>query len=152
VKFSTSVEYAIHGLMYLSKAPADALRGGTVLIADIAEATKIPEAYLRKVFQQLSRSGIVTSQRGARGGFSLARPPERITLKDVVEAIDGFLPVYSCLRLQRKCTLDDNCPVKEVFHEARRKMGEVLDAKSIKDVLKEIDKHKQEAVWLRSTA
>ena len=152
MKFSTSVEYAIHGLMYLSKAPVGAPVGGTVLIADIARATKIPEAYLRKIFHQLSRGGIVTSQRGARGGFSLAKPPEHITLKDVVEAIDGSLPVYSCLRLQRKCTLDGNCPVKEVFGEARRKMGEVLDAKSIKDVVKEIAKHQRKAVWLRATA
>ncbi len=148
MKFSTSIEYAIHGLVYLAEASA----AGTTLISDIARAIGVPEAYLRKVFQQLVRSGIVTSKRGVRGGFCLAREPELITLKDVVEAIDGSMPLYSCLRLQRGCRLSQDCPVREVFEEARQRMAEILAATSIKDLLNDLSKQQNEVTWLKIKA
>ncbi|MFW6181285.1 MAG: RrF2 family transcriptional regulator, partial [Spirochaetota bacterium] len=91
MRFSTGLEYAIHGLVYLATVPP----GKAVLISEVASAIGVSETYLRKVFQQLSRSGILHSQRGVGGGFWLAREPGEITLKDVVDAIDGSLPVYT---------------------------------------------------------
>ncbi len=148
MKFSASIEYAIHGLIYLANGPA----GKTTLIADVAKAIEVPEAYLRKVFQQLVRSGIVTSQRGARGGFFLAHEPSRISLKEVVESIEGSLPLYSCLKEQRRCTLGPYCPVREAFDEARERMAEVLEATSIKNLRDELSKHTNEISWLRVSA
>lgn len=148
MKFSTSIEYAIHGLVYLSRAPT----GKSVLIRDIAKAISAPEAYLRKVFQQLSRRGILISQRGARGGFQLTRDPEHINLKDVVEAIDGSLPMYSCLKVVRGCRLTLPCPVQEAFAKARLKMAEVLEATSIQDLLDDISQRQPVVAWLKVIA
>lgn len=147
MKFSISIDYAIHGLVYLTNAGV----GKAVLTSDIARAINVPEAYFRKVFQQLSRSGILNSHRGPRGGFSLARDPEKITFKDVVETIDGSLPLYNCLRFQRGCRISNNCPVNKVFEKARQKMAEILEATSIKDVLQDLSKNSNEAIWLRMT-
>jgi len=147
MKFSTSIEYAIHGLIYLAKAPA----GTPVLTSEIGKATSVPEAYLRKVFQQLGRSGMVTSQRGARGGFRLARDPGQITLRDVVESIDGSLPMYTCLKDLRGCTLGLPCPVQSAFEEARQRMAEVLEATSIKDLLVDITRQEPVVEWLQVT-
>ena len=143
MKFTTSVEYAIHGLLYLATMPP----GQTVLVTEVAQAIGVPESYLRKVFQQLSRRGVLASQRGARGGFRLARDAESITLKDVVEAVDGSLPVYSCLRTARSCGLATPCAVQRAFDNAQQKMADVLDDTSIEDVLGDIPR-KETAGWL----
>jgi Rrf2 family protein len=146
VQFSTSIEYAIHGLVYLAAKGSQT----STLVSEVAESIKVPESYLRKVFQLLSRSGLVSSQRGAHGGFTLARGPERITLKDVVEAIDGSLPLYSCLKVKRKCPSEERCPVSDAFEEARRRMAEVLDATTVSDLAQGISQRSPS--WLKVTA
>lgn len=144
MRFSTSIEYAIHGLIYLANSP----KGTSVMITNVARATKVPEAYLRKVFQQLTRGGILLSKRGMNGGFYLDRDPREITLKDIVEAIDGSLPIYSCLRTTRRCGLATPCPVHEAFEQARLRMAEVLEATSVKDLLEDISRKTSTASWL----
>ena len=145
MKFSTSIEYAVHGLVYLAKEPY----GEPVLISGISKAIKVPEAYLRKVFQQLVKSGLVTSQRGARGGFRLAREPNQINLKQVVEGIDGSLSMYSCLKVLRGCSLELPCPVQKAFEKAQQQMAKVLEATSIKDLLAEISQQEPVVEWLQ---
>ena len=145
VQFSLSIEYAIHGLVYLASGNS----GAATLVGDIAKATSVPESYLRKVFQLLARAGLVSSHRGVKGGFSLARVPAEITLKDVVEAIDGSLPAYTCLKTARGCSLDEACPVSSAFAAARQKMAEVLDATTIGDLTRGISR--RSAGWLKVT-
>ncbi len=144
MKFSNSIEYAIHGLIYLSGAPA----GEATQIAGVAKAIKVPEGYLRKVFQQLARAGILSSQRGARGGFYLSGEPENITLKDIVEAIDGSLPSYACLRDRRSCGIALDCPVKLAFMNASQQMAAVLEATTIKGLRDDLQQNRQEAAWM----
>ncbi len=145
MQFSTSIEYAIHGLVYLAVNGSE----NATLVGDIAGAIKVPDSYLRKVFQLLVRGGLVSSQRGARGGFVLARDPARITLKDVVEAIDGSLPLYSCMKAKRKCSGLDACPVSAAFEAARRSMADVLDATTLESLARGISK--RSASWLKVT-
>jgi len=71
MQFSVSIEYAIHGLIYLARAGDEK----TVLLADIASSIKVPKEYMRKIFQMLTRSGLITGRRGAGGGTAWrARP------------------------------------------------------------------------------
>ena len=121
MKFSNSIEYAIHALVYLARKPTES----PVLVADVAKTISVSETYLRKVFQQLSRSSIVNSQRGAKGGFLLARPATAITLKDIVESIDGELPTFTCLKIKRHCSMQLDCAVHRAFAEAKQKMADV---------------------------
>jgi Rrf2 family transcriptional regulator, iron-sulfur cluster assembly transcription factor len=82
------VEYGIEGLTYLAKAGANR----STLLREVSRATSIPETFLSKIFQRLVRSGLVRSRRGFRGGFLLARPANQITLREVIEALQG--PIY----------------------------------------------------------
>jgi Rrf2 family protein len=145
VQFSTSIEYAIHGLVYL----AGTGTAGAVMVSEIAEATRIPQSYLRKVLQLLARGGLVASHRGVRGGFSLARDARSITLQHVVEAIDGGLPSYSCVKEKRRC-MDIPCPVSAAFETARRKMGEALSKTTIGGLAGSVSKRPDD--WLAVTA
>ncbi len=144
MQFSNSIEYAIHGLVYLTANRSDS----AVLVGAIAKAIKVPESYLRKVFQLLARASLVSSQRGVHGGFLLARDPARITLKDIVEAIDGSLPLYTCMKARRKCS-SEPCPVSEAFEQGRAKMAEVLDATTLEDLAAGISR--RSASWLKVT-
>ena len=83
------VEYGIEGLAYLAWAGADR----STLLREVSQATSIPETFLSKIFQRLVQSGLIRSRRGFRGGFLLARPASQITLREVVEALQG--PIYA---------------------------------------------------------
>ena len=79
------VEYGIEGLAYLARAGSER----STLLREVSQATSIPETFLSKIFQRLVRSGLIRSRRGFRGGFLLARPASQITLREVVEALQG---------------------------------------------------------------
>jgi Rrf2 family transcriptional regulator, nitric oxide-sensitive transcriptional repressor len=89
--FSQTAEYAIRVIVFLGT-----LRGEPATTRQIAAATRVPEGYLAKILQSLSRAGLVQSQRGLHGGSTLARDPSKITLYDVVNAISPLPRIVSC--------------------------------------------------------
>lgn len=101
--------YAIRAMTYLVSVRGRTDRGGNVPAAEIAEATDVPENYLRKILYGLARAGILESTRGPKGGFRLAEPAERLTLHDVLasfEAVDNG----GCILGPEPCLEGDNCP------------------------------------------
>jgi len=85
MRLNRGVEYGIEGLLYLARNGKDRV----TLLREVSRATSIPETFLSKIFQRLVRSGLICSRRGFRGGFHLARPASQITLRDVIEALQG---------------------------------------------------------------
>ena len=81
---------------------------------DLALQTQIPEPTASKVLKQLSRAGVVTSQRGAKGGYTLARPPQQIGIHEVIEAIEGPIAVTECSdeTTDSLCEYETNCGVR----------------------------------------
>ena len=148
MQFSVSIEYAIHGLIYLARTGGEK----AVLLADIASAVKVPKEYLRKIFQMLTRARLVAGRRGAGGGYRLALPADELTLRQVVEAVEGSLPLYGCLHMRRHCELALSCPVQKAFNEARQKMAETLQGTTIADLTREIAENRREHSWLKVTA
>jgi Rrf2 family protein len=88
---SQTVEYALRAIVYLADQGEEART-----TQQIAEATKVPAAYLSKVMQGLSRAKLVHSQRGLHGGFTLAHEPKDVTLWDVVQAIEPIERIREC--------------------------------------------------------
>jgi Rrf2 family nitric oxide-sensitive transcriptional repressor len=89
--FSQTVEYALRAVAHLAYAAPNPRT-----TEQVAEATRVPPAYLSKVLQALSRGGIVRSQRGVGGGIALARPPEELTILEVVNAVEPIQRIRSC--------------------------------------------------------
>ncbi|MFM8285220.1 MAG: RrF2 family transcriptional regulator [Planctomycetaceae bacterium] len=89
--FTQTVEYALRAMICLA---SNAAPGQTV--EQISRATQVPAAYLGKVLQQLVKQHLVTSRRGAGGGFSLALPPDQISLLRVVQAVDPIERITTC--------------------------------------------------------
>jgi Rrf2 family nitric oxide-sensitive transcriptional repressor len=89
--FSQRVEYALRAMVHLAhQNPAPRT------IEQIARATKVPQAYLAKVLQGLAQAGLVHSQRGIGGGFTLAKPPDELTILAVVNAVDPIRRIRTC--------------------------------------------------------
>ncbi len=89
--FSQTVEYSLRAVVHLAnKSPA------CQTTDQIAEATLVPRAYLSKVLQSLGRAGLVHSQRGLGGGMTLTKTPEKITILEVVNAVEPIQRIRTC--------------------------------------------------------
>ena len=122
MRLTRGVDYGARGAIYLAMQPP----GTIALISEIARQERVPESYLAKIFQNLSREGIVQSYRGARGGFSLARPPAEITLYQIIQAIDGPLALCPCLCESEGCDRIDTCGLYPFICEAQEQVTSVL--------------------------
>lgn len=97
MKLPESLEWALHCTTLLAQVP-----GTTVSTAQLAQHFDLPPAYLAKQLARLVRAGILSGTTGPRGGFRLGRPPARITVLDVVEAIEGRGNPYQCREIRRQ--------------------------------------------------
>lgn len=89
--FSSTAEYALRAVVHLASNP-----GKPCTTGEIAEAMKVPPGYLSKVLQSLARAGIVSAQRGPTGGFTLDRHADRISVLDVINAVDPIERITKC--------------------------------------------------------
>ena len=92
--FSTKAEYGVRVMAHLAGRSAS---DGPTSLHSIAEAEGLPQAYLEHLAARLRRAGLVESRRGARGGYSLARPAEAITMAEVVRALEGRIAPIECI-------------------------------------------------------
>lgn len=115
-------EYAIRGIVYLATQPADQV----CLLSDIAAAVDVPQTFLAKIFQQFSKIGLVRSFRGTGGGFVLGRNPARITLLEVVEAVEGPIAPNRCVAGDGECIRDSFCTIHPVWLKIQNQVRDVL--------------------------
>lgn len=126
-------EYTVRAMLHLASKP----RGTVVQIYDIAQQWGIPENFLRKIVQLLTKSNLVLSHRGVGGGIELAKSAEEITLLDVIEAAEGKLALNKCLITPGVCFRESWCAVHLVWHEVQEKMKEILRSRSMADLAKQ---------------
>jgi len=115
-------EYAIRAMSYLARNPV----GDISPLRDIGAEQDIPESFLAKIFQSLVHADLAVSQRGAHGGFSLARPATEITIREIVEAVDGPIALNGCVLWPEECERSGGCRMHEVWVLAQERMMEVL--------------------------
>jgi len=123
-------EYAIRGIIYLARKPA----GKMALISEIAEATDVPQTFLAKIFQNFAKQGLVSSYRGTGGGFTLGRHASLITLREVVEAVEGPIVPNRCLISEGTCDQDGVCSVHQVWKKVQGEVVKILENVTIKDL------------------
>lgn len=123
-------EYAIRGIVYLATRPDDQV----CLLSDIAAAVDVPPTFLAKIFQQFSKIGLVRSYRGTGGGFILGRPPEKITLLEVVEAVEGPIIPNRCVTGDSECNRTSTCNVHPVWVSVQDQVRGILSKVTLKDL------------------
>ena len=125
------VDYAVRALSFLAGQPA----GKIVSRADIEKSQDIPSFYLSKIMKDLVAGGLVQSHIGSKGGFSLAKLPTNISIKDVYETVERPLVLMDCLqRGTDYCSYCSVCTQKSIWEEAQRVLAEFLGRISISDI------------------
>ncbi len=127
-------EYAVRGIIHLARKPF----GSVVLLSDIAEEADIPQTFLAKIFQNFAKLGFIKSYRGTGGGFSLARSASTITLRQVVEAVEGPIAPNRCVPEPGDCERSASCAVHAVWHRVQLQTVEILDGVSIEELAREV--------------
>lgn len=100
-------DYGIIMLTYFARR-----RESTCNARDLARAVNLPLPIVSKVLKLLSRHGLLMSERGAKGGYSLARPPEQISVASIICALEGPIAVTECTDAGGDCNLQAGCPVR----------------------------------------
>ncbi len=127
---SQTTGYAIQALRCMNDLSCPAR-----LIAEIARCSGVPKPYLAKIIGALSRQGLVVAKRGYRGGISLARPPQNISLLEIVEAVEGEHWLGDCLLGFQDCTKHFVCPTQVFWQRMRREITGVLRQTSLADIV-----------------
>ncbi len=104
------------------------------MIDAVSRGVTIPKSFLAKIFQDLAKAGLLRSQRGAGGGFILARPPTKISILEVIEAIDGKIALQRCLGEGPDCEKRESCALCGLFEEAQDRLKEVFRNTSLADL------------------
>jgi len=130
MEFTSKSEHAIHGVYYLSNKPENMV----VYVSEIAREQNVSESYLAKIFQALSKAGLVSSYRGAKGGYTLSKRPEDINLKEIVGAVESTNPIFNCNGIKSNCSISIHCMILETFQAAEDKMFEVLESVTMKGI------------------
>ena len=125
MKISTKGEYGIRAMIELTQRYGE----GYVRSSEIAAARHIPRNYLYQLLITLRKAGLIRSQRGPQGGHMLARTPGRISLVEVVIALEGPLDPVSCVQedVLVDCEFAQLCPVRDVWRRITEAMREILE-------------------------
>jgi Rrf2 family protein len=147
MKLSSRGHYGMMALTYL----AQKVDQGPIPIKAIAAAEEIPEPYLEQIFVELRRAGLVTSVRGARGGYKLSRSPELIQVGEVVKVLEGEIAPVECLHAEEDnpslcCSKTEHCATKIVWEKLRDTIVDYLDDITLHDIV-----HKSSKLYTEST-
>ena len=121
---SKTCEYAIRAMIYIAQQSS---KGNRVGIKDIAANIESPEYFMAKILQDLSRKGFVQSVKGPNGGFYMDEEHTRITLADIVRAIDGDQLFTGCGLGLKECSATHPCPIHHRFGAIRNNIKKMLE-------------------------
>ncbi len=123
-------DYAVRVLVDLAGRP----QGDVVRTEDLTRATGVPKAYLAKIIQALARGSLVRTRQGPGGGVVLAKDPASITLRQMVEAVEGPIHLNRCLVRAGECPRDSFCAVHPVWARIQAMLIRELEAVTARDL------------------
>ena len=135
LRLSTKGRYGTRAMLEL------ALSGGNkpILLREIAERQDISLKYLEQIIPSLKSAGLVNSSRGASGGYFLAKSPEEITIKEIVEALEGPLKLVDCVGDPGLCQVAGQCVTRDLWDEVSVNISKLLESRTLADLAQ---KHK----------
>ncbi len=123
-------DYAVRIVIYLAKNYGKTLTAGT-----LAEKTNVPKSFLPRIISTLSNRKIVITEKGKRGGVRLARTPDKISVYDVIEAIDGIPIMNVCIDREDACPYTEVCKMHMVWEDLQKCIEDRLKNTKISDVI-----------------
>jgi len=130
LRLSKKTDYALLALQHLASEGAS----GHASARAIAERFDIPLELLAKILQQLAHYGLVAAHKGVHGGYHLARPPDVISIADVIQAIDGPVTFTACSPSDTQCEQFAACTVRDPLWRIRERIFSMLQTVSLTDL------------------
>lgn len=131
MKLSTKVRYGSRAMLDL----ACYYKKGPVLLKDIARRQEISLKYLDRILSSLKAAGLVKTLRGAKGGYALNHAPAQITIKQIVEALEGPLVLVECVNEKNFCHRVNSCITRDIWCELGKAMEAVLKTTSLESLV-----------------
>lgn len=134
MKVSKKTDYAFRALFTL----VDHYGRGPIPIRELARRNEVPKKFLEQIMLDLKSRGWVESTAGVRGGYVLARSPDKITMGEVVRHFDGMLAPLECVSVSeyKRCSQEPVCRFRRVFLVARNMVADLMDKATLADVAK----------------
>ena len=130
MQLTSRTEYAVRAMLDLAR-----LEGGQATAKEIAKRQDIPPKFLPQIMVDLSRAGLVQGTRGSGGGVRLAVDPAKVTLRRIVDAIEGPLALYACLEEGGVCRRQGRCEVQHVWAWAQSRFLKALEDFTLFDLM-----------------
>jgi Rrf2 family protein len=131
IRISTKGRYGTRFMLEL----AIQYGNGPLLLKEIARRQDLSEGYLQHIVDALKGAGLVLSSRVGHGGYSLARPPESITLRDILSILEGSIDLVECIDNPEVCDRATNCVVRDVWRDVSDGFSQSLENVSLKDMV-----------------
>jgi len=118
---------------------------GPVILKQISQREEISEKYLWQLINPLKSVGLVRATRGAHGGYVLAKTPSEITVKDILQVVEGSLCIVECVEKPSTCSRSTFCVARDLWGEASKTLSEKLEETTLADLVerKKIKQQKQ---------
>jgi len=138
VKLSTRGRYGLRAMLDIAINQGD----GPITLHSISERQGISVGYLEQLMVPLKKEGLIRSVRGAQGGYLLAREPEKITVGDIIRALEGPIAPVACVSedFPEECDRAEGCVTRLVWAKVRDSIAEVLDSLTLADLIEEANK------------
>ncbi len=143
MKVSMKSDYSLRAVLDL----AGHCGQGPIQSADIAARQSIPEPYLEQLLTILRKAGLIKSVRGPQGGHMLARPPEQISVGNVIGALEGSMAPIQCVDTGDSCAMSSACAQRELWKEINEITQRILDTTSIASLLERESARKRKAMF-----
>lgn len=131
MRLSTRGRYGLKAMHNLALRYGD----GPITLKSIAEQEDISESYLEQIFLVLKNESILTSIRGPKGGYMLAKEPSKITVGQVLRALEGDLSPAECVVDNYSCSQDNTCVTKEIWERIKDSVDSVVDSITLQDMV-----------------
>lgn len=134
---SRKAKYALQAMLFL----ADNYGQGPLLISEMARREAIPQKFLEMILLELKNSGLLQSKKGKGGGYTLARPPDSVSVGQILRVVEGPLAPLPCVsrtayKRCEECRDERSCGIRIVMKEVHEASTRILDNTNLKDVLR----------------
>lgn len=135
MKISTKGRYGLRIMLDLARNDGDTPR----MIGDICAEQNLSRKYVGRLIIALRKAGMISSVRGAKGGYKIKRMPKDISLLEILETMEGRVSIVDCVVCPKKCAQSDGCIARDVWCELNEKIRKEFAAVSLQDILNRRD-------------
>ena len=130
IRISRITDYGIVLMVQLARSAGDTSRNAR----DLAAETELPAPVVSKILKSLARDGLLVSRRGSKGGYALARPPQEITVPEMITALEGPISLTACTVHPGNCAQEPSCDVRGPWQQINAAIHDALAKISLADL------------------